>query len=197
MFSAAVLSLLTGACGGSPARHVAQLGSTATHSSTSSRAASRQQNSALDFSRCMRSNGVLEYPDPTSSGETDKSKVISARSNAGSSRFDAAVNACKHLLPPSPPGPTPAEVQQVMNGMASFARCMRSNAVPNWPGPFLDVGRPTFDTYNMNYQAPRISAAIHGCRHLMPGSTQPRMCSALLAQQMGDPPGDERCFGGS
>jgi hypothetical protein len=196
---AAALALLATACGGPSAGQVAELGTTTTNSSSitdSSSAASAQANRALAYSQCMRSNGVLDYPDPNSSGATDKSKVSAARSSVGGSRFAAALNACKHLLPPSPAGPTPAELQQVVNDMANVARCIRSHGVPNWPDPSLDVGRPTFDIHNIDYQAPKISAAIHQCQHLMPGSTQPRMCSALLAQQMGDPAGDERCFGG-
>lgn len=96
----------------------------------------------LVYARRMRSNGVLDYPDPENSGGTDKSKVAAARSDVGSSRFDAAVNACRHVLPPSPSGPTPAEVQRAMNGMQSFARCMHSHGVTNWPDPYLDAGRP-------------------------------------------------------
>jgi hypothetical protein len=140
----------------------------------------------------MRSSGVLDYPDPDRSGGTDKSKVTAAESEVGSFHFDAALNACRHLLPPSPPGPTPAEVQQAMNGMANFARCMRSHGVSSWPDPYLDVGRPTFETHSIDYKAPPISTAIHDCRHLMPGSTLPRMCSSLLGT-----PGNEGCFGGS
>jgi hypothetical protein len=194
---AACLALLA-ACGGSPAGQVAQLGTTATQGSSSSNAsvASAQGNRALAYSRCMRSNGVRGYPDPNGSGGTDKSKVIAARLSVGKSQFDAAVNACRHLLPPSPAGPSPAQVQQVMNAMANVARCIRSDGVPNWPDPYLDVGRPTFDIHGIDYQAPKISAAIHHCQHLMPRSTGLRMCSALLAEQMGDPAGDERCFEG-
>jgi hypothetical protein len=193
----ASLVLLAAACGGSRAAGVAQVGTTSGRgsSSSSASAASTQGTKALAYSRCMRSNGVLAYPDPSSSGGVDKSKVTAARSSVGGPRFDAAVNACKHLLPASQAGPTAAEVQQVMNAMANVARCIRSHGVPNWPDPSLDVGRPTFDIHDIDYRAPKISAAIHRCQHLMPGSTQPRMCSALLARQMGDPAGDERCFG--
>jgi len=74
---------------------------------------------------------------------------------------------------------------------------MRRQGVPNWPDPYLDVGRPTFDIHSIDYKAPRISAAIHECQHMMPGSTQPRMCSALLAERNGGAPGDEACFEGS
>ena len=197
MIAAGALVLLVAACGGSPAGHVAQLGSsTQSGSATDATAGSARGSGALAYSRCMRSNGVLGYPDPDSSGGTDKSEIDSARSNAGGSRFAAAANACKHLLPASSSGLTPGQVQQVMDGMRSFARCMRSHGVPEWPGPYLDVGRPTFDVHGLDYRAPRAGAAIHDCRHLMPGSREPRICSALLAQQNGDPAGDERCFGG-
>jgi hypothetical protein len=190
------LALPVAGCGGSgsPGGHVAQLGPTTTATpsspSTGSPAASPQGN-GVAYSRCMRSNGVPDYPDPSSSGGTDKSKVTAARSEVGSSRFDTAVDACKHLLPPSPAGPTPAEVQQVMSGMANVARCIRSHGVPNWPDPSLDAGRPTFDIHSIDYKAPRISAAIHECEHLMPGSTLPRMCSSLVGN-----PGNEGCFEG-
>jgi hypothetical protein len=189
------LSLFVSACGGSSGSHVAQLGSSTTNTtqrspSTNSSAPSTQGN-RVAYSQCMRSNGVFDYPDPNSSGGTDKSRITAARSEAGSSRFDTALDACKHLLPPSQPGPTPAEVQQVMNAMANVARCIRSHGVPNWPDPYLDAGRPTFDIHSIDYKAPPISAAIHQCHHLMPGSTLPRICSSLLGT-----PGNEGCFEG-
>jgi hypothetical protein len=186
------LALLAAACGGSSGSHLAQLGSTATGSNTASSPAS-QAGGALAFARCMRSNGVQNFPDPDSHGGFPSSTKQIARTNP---RYQAAHGACRHLLPAGN-GPTSAEVQQVMNGMANFARCIRSHGVPNWPDPSLDVGRPTFDLHSLDYEAPRISGAIHDCQHLMPGSTVPRMCSGLLARQNGDPAGDERCFGGS
>jgi hypothetical protein len=94
-----------------------------------------------------------DYPDPDNRGETDKSKVIAARSTAGSSQFDAAVNACRHLPPSSAPGPTRGEVQEVMSGMRNVAQCMRRQGVPNWPDPYLDIGRPTFDIHSIDYKA--------------------------------------------
>lgn len=196
----AVLVLVEAGCG-SAGNQVAQLGTvTTTASQTSSSGNSSgasAQTKAVVYSRCMRSNGVLTYPDPNSSGGTDKSKVTAARTAAGAAKFAAALNACKHLLPPSPSGPSPADVQQVMNGMTRFAQCMRSHGVSDWPDPSRDVGRPTFDINSIDYQTRRASTAIRECQHLMPGSIAPRICSALLAQQNGDPAGDERCFGGA
>jgi hypothetical protein len=187
---AVCLALLAAACGPAASSHVAQLGTSTSQSSSPSSGSTHER--ALAYSRCMRSNGVLGYPDPDSSGGTDKTKVTAARADVGSSRFDGAQDACRHLLPPSSPGPTPAEVQQAMNGMQKFARCMRSHGVSDWPDPHPDVGRPTFDLHGLDYKAPRISTAIRECQHLMPGSTLPRMCSSLLGT-----PGNEGCFGGS
>jgi len=70
----------------------------------------------------------------------------------------AARRACQHLYPSNGgsfqqlmlcenTGDCPqAVVQQALTEMRSFARCMRSHGVPNWPDPTIDSqGRPFFD----------------------------------------------------
>jgi hypothetical protein len=64
-------------------------------------------------------------------------------------------------------------VRQVSNQERSFAHCMRSRGVPNWPDPTIDSrGRPVFairiskDGFNP-YSAP-IWAKTNKCSHLMP-----------------------------
>lgn len=189
VIAAGTLALLAAACGGgSESGPVAQAGSTTATSNTSSSAAATQQTGMLAFARCIRNHGVQNFPDPNSNGGLPAGTKQIARSNP---RYQAALSACRHLLATGD-GPTPAERQQAMNGMQDFARCMRSHGVTNWPDPYLDVGRPTFDIHSIDYEAPRIRTAIHTCRHLMPGSTLPRMCSSLLGT-----PGNEGCFGGS
>ena len=66
-----------------------------------------------------------------------------------------------------------ALVRQVLSQERSFARCMRSRGVPNWPGPTIDSrGRPMFavsinkDGFNP-YSAP-IWAKTNECSNLMP-----------------------------
>jgi hypothetical protein len=174
------LALLAAACGSSPASHVAQLGSTTTQpaatstapitaGSPSSRSATSQP---LAFSHCMRSHGVSNFPDPGSSGVWPKSQVELA---AGNPRFQAATQACGHLLPDGGPGvpPSPAVVQQIRTDMTKFARCMRFHGVPNWPDPVVDdQGRGSFDTQaaGINTNSPQISAKIHDCDHVFPAS---------------------------
>jgi hypothetical protein len=64
-------------------------------------------------------------------------------------------------------------VGQVLSQERSFAHCMRSRGVPNWPAPTIDFrGRPVFavsiskDGFNP-YSTP-IWAKTNRCSHLMP-----------------------------
>ena len=66
-----------------------------------------------------------------------------------------------------------ALVRQVLNQERSFAHCMRSRGVPNWPDPTIDSrGRPVFavsiskDGFNP-YSAPTW-AKSNECSNLMP-----------------------------
>jgi hypothetical protein len=66
-----------------------------------------------------------------------------------------------------------ALVRQVLNQERSFAHCMRSRGVPNWPDPTIDSrGRPVFAVSISNngfnpYSAP-IWAKSNECSNLMP-----------------------------
>ena len=129
-------SLFAAACGGSPGNHVATLGSTTTQSSSSNAsAASAQENGAVAFAGCMRSNGVPNWPDPNSSGVFDKSKLSLQQLGVSSSRVQAAQRACNHLLPNGGSGPSPAQVQQVRAQALEFSRCVRAPRRPELPRP--------------------------------------------------------------
>jgi hypothetical protein len=162
------LVLLAAACGGAPGSHMAQLGSTTTKSSTSSSAAGAQQNGMLAFSRCMRSHGVPNFPDPNSSGALPKRQIDQLA--ASSPQFPPAHRACEHLLP-NGGQPTQTQVQQAWNDMRNFARCMRSHGVPNWPDPAATSQqdqRPFFhvpDSIDPN--APQITTKIRACQHVL------------------------------
>jgi len=159
------LALLAAACGDSPA---SSSGASNAGGSTNSRSPTSQP---LAFSHCMRSRGVSKFPDPNSSGVWAKSQVELA---AGNPRFQAATQACGHLLPNGGPGvpPSPAVVQLIRSDMLKFARCMRSRGVPNWPDLTLDRGRPIFDpeAVGIDPNSPQISTKMHDCEHVFPAS---------------------------
>jgi hypothetical protein len=160
IIATAGVALLAGACGGSSG--ASNAGSANSQSPTAQ---------PLAFSRCMRSHGVPNFPDPNSGGVWPKSQVQLA---AGNPRFQAATRACGHLLPDGGPGvaPSSAVVQQIQADMTKFARCMRSRGVANWPDPTLDRGRAIFDpeAVGIDTNSPQISATMHHCERVFPPS---------------------------
>jgi hypothetical protein len=177
VITAAALALLVAACGGS--------GSSAGSDGTANAGMSRTSASLVAYSACMRSHGVPNYPDPDSSGQLPKPDAHLL--GVSSTQLQAGQRACQHLLPISGRAINAgsvqqcmmaddcpqALVQQVLTEERSFAQCMRSLRVPNWPDPVTDSqGRPVFaisiskDGFNP-YSKP-IWAMGNQCSHLMP-----------------------------
>jgi hypothetical protein len=133
----------------------------------------------------MRSHGVQNYADPDSSGQLPKPD--SHHLGVSSSQLRSSQQACQHVLPNTGRAINAESVQQCMQAEdcprslvqhlldeeRSFAGCMRSGGVPNWPDPSIDShGRPVFaisigkDGFNP-YSRP-IWAKGNRCSHLMP-----------------------------
>jgi hypothetical protein len=142
-------------------------GSSASSGGPSNAGGSSISPSAIGFSHCMRSHGVRNFPDPSSSGTIPKGTA--QQFGVSDSRYETAQRSCAHVLPDSGE-PGSAVIQRAMNGMRSFAQCMRSQGVSNWPDPTTDrAGYPTFYLrQEIDMNAPQIVAKIHGCQHLVP-----------------------------
>jgi hypothetical protein len=164
VIATAGLVLLAVGCGGSPSG-VAQLGSTTTQSRSSSTAAatSAQQNAAIAYARCMRSNDVSNWPDPNSSGVFDKSKLTSQKLGASSSRVQAAQSACRRLLPNGGNGRTAGQVQEAKAQSLRFSQCVRSHGVPNFPDPDSTGRIPDPATVGIDQGSPKFRAANQAC----------------------------------
>src|SRR6185312_12502445 len=106
--------------------------------------------SSAAYSACMRSHGVPNFPDPTSSGTLPKADP--RRLGVSNSQLRATRQACQHVLPihggaidagsiqqcfMADDCPR-ALVQQVLTEERRFAQCMRAHGVPNWPDPIAD-----------------------------------------------------------
>jgi hypothetical protein len=158
----AVLIPLTAGCGGS--------GSSTGSGGSSSPGNSSSSGSPVGFSRCMRSHAVPNFPDPDSSGVIRKETV--QQLGVSSSQYQAAAGACGHLLPGGgDSGRTRADIQQWWSGMLSFARCMRSHAVSDWPDPTPYPPYPNEPTFNMPasvHPTPQIVSTMHECQRLVP-----------------------------
>ena len=123
---------------------------------------------ALAYSHCMRSHGVLTFPDPNSSGTIPK--ISPHQLGVSSTVFQAAQNHCRYLLQNGGSGPSQTQVQQIMSGMLKFAQCMRAHGVSNWPDPVIDAGgNPEFYLDGkINQNSPEIKSKINGCVHWIP-----------------------------
>jgi hypothetical protein len=159
MIATTVLVLLAAACSSSPS-------STGSGGSPDA-GGSANTPSAVGYSRCMRSNGVPNFPDPTSSGGFLKGTA--QQFGVSDSQLQAARQACQRLLPSSG-GQTQAQVRQAMSALWNFARCMRSHGVPGWPDPSTDSeGDPIFYLQGeIDEHAPQIMTKIHACQRLIP-----------------------------
>jgi hypothetical protein len=90
------------------------------------------QQTALNFSRCMRSHGMPNFFNPTSPYEL---KVWLISSAAQSPAAQSAEAACEHLLPGGVPGESAAQSKAQKAALLAFARCMRSHGFPSFPDP--------------------------------------------------------------
>lgn len=81
---------------------------------------------------CIRAHGVPGFPD----GSVDSHGVVSFP-NSAPRIPDSAVNACRVYFNQLPPQPTssPPVPQPLFQELLSFARCMRSHGVSDWPDP--------------------------------------------------------------
>jgi hypothetical protein len=105
------LALLVSACGGSPGSHVAQHGSTTRAASSGASNAGGSTNSQspsfqlLAFSRCMRSHGVPNWPDPAPTSHQDQRPFFHVPDSIdpNAPQITTKIHICQHLLHASNP----------------------------------------------------------------------------------------------
>jgi len=93
---------------------------------------------ALAFARCMRANGVPNFPDPRPGGGF----VFNANGiNPPAPAVSAARAKCQKLMSGGPPGPGTKThpAAQTLSKLLAIARCMRSHGVPQFPDPRTSV----------------------------------------------------------
>jgi hypothetical protein len=123
---------------------VAACGSTGAPSGTITNSANSSQSGpshALQFSRCMRSHGVSNFPDPGSGGGIN---LEGTGVNPKSPAFQSARQNCKSLLPAGVGHiPTPTAAQR--RAALAFAQCMRAHGEPDFPDPTTKLSPTTPD----------------------------------------------------
>ena len=138
----AVLALIVVGCSSAPAGAGSSSGGTSTATS---------HGKAVEFSECMRTNGISAFPDPDASGGLTLDGIANGSSlDVNSAAFNQAMNACKHLQPAGFTGAHATPQQRTAR--LEFAQCVRENGVPDFPdptsdGPLIDTNRiPSSET---------------------------------------------------
>jgi hypothetical protein len=120
----AAVALVLAACGSS---------SHPTSSSAGHPSQAQVRQDMVSFSRCMRSHGVPDFPDP------DSPQLFKAALDPSSSHapaFQSADTACRHLLPAShAPRRSAAQTRARVTAALAFARCLRGHGFPRFPDP--------------------------------------------------------------
>jgi hypothetical protein len=160
------------ACGGGPSTPSAATGSTTTTAAGSSASGSTDATGLVAYSSCMRSHGVPNFPDPSSTGGVPKAGVISAEGAVSSAQVNAAQNACKSLLPAgSSLSGTPIQTipTQDQQDYLKVAACLRSHGITNFPDPTFSDGTVHFDIpSSIDTHSTQFTRAKQICQKLVP-----------------------------
>jgi hypothetical protein len=157
--AAAAVAVLASGCGGGS--------SPPTSSANRPTAAANLGKQYVAFAVCMRSHGVPDYPDPRVSSSADRVQVTISPGSAdpNSPAFKSSDHACHNLLPN---GGRPVNGAQDHAQDLTFADCMRSHAVPNFPDADRD-GAFTLPS-TISQQAPAFQHAMQACSKAEPSS---------------------------
>jgi hypothetical protein len=170
---ASTLALVAAGCGGGGSRGAASIASSTTAATTTAQSGMTtvqigSLSGALAFARCMRSHGIPNWPDPTSSGVFDKSKLRQlglsvSRVRAieeGSCRYDF-VNGGQ------PQGQTITRDEQAYYLRA--AACIRRHGFPDFPDPTFQNGHVRFNIpSSIDTSSPQAKSAQATCARLIP-----------------------------
>jgi hypothetical protein len=150
---ATAAAVVLAGCGGAKRPSVASVATTtSTGAAASTNAAggtagsgsqSQPQQAGLKYARCMRANGVPNFPDPSGSGGFTFSPGTGV--DPSSPAFEAAQAKCQKymnlgggLATGTQTHPSP----QWLAKMVKAAQCMRRHGVPNFPDPTTTVPSP-------------------------------------------------------
>jgi hypothetical protein len=176
---AVAAALLLAACGSSSPK-------------TGRQTAAAGQNEGIEFASCIRSHGVPNFPDPTSSGGGGVRIQQNQTAGSGASMtvngvpvsapaFQAAQKACAKYMPqPKSIGAT--QGRNLRHAALEMASCMRAHGVPNFPDPIVQAGPK-------GSVGVQINTAGGGPNPNSPSfQAASKICMPIL-QQAGGPPG--------
>lgn len=165
------VAFVAAGCGGGSPSGVASVASSTAATTT---AAGQNGDALVAFARCMRSNGVASFPDPQNVGGKAL-KLQIHRLGTSDAHFQAAQRACNHLLPNGGPQDTTQDSSTHLAGELSFAKCMRSHGVSNFPDPTPQGSLPIemVQAHGVDVHSPAVLRVVRTCLPASHGALTP------------------------
>lgn len=119
---------------------------------------------ALQYSQCMRENGVPNFPDP----EEGKIQITPGSGvDPESPEFQEASEACRQFAPSGAPTQANEDLEQQV---LEYAQCMRENGVPDFPDPKVSGGAVQLKLpKGVSESSPQFREAQEACGELLAG----------------------------
>jgi hypothetical protein len=121
----------------------------------------------LAYSRCMRSHGIFDFPDPTTSPGGGVAINVNGGPGSDLSKYNpilkTANQACKSLEGGGTSG-TPQQSSRKIAAELKWARCMRSHGLTSFPDP---NSQGAFDRSRFDESTPAFQSASTACQSLM------------------------------
>ena len=162
--------LVVGAAGrnGKKDNGVATAGGTPSHSSGASPAAS--WDGGVQFAKCMRENGVPDFPDPQVDGNGAGGGIrMAVPDGADRQKVQTATEKCRQFMPNG--GQPPKMSAEQLEQARKMSQCMREHGITNFPDPQADGGIMITqgpDSTDMNPDNPKFKAADQACSQYRP-----------------------------
>ena len=124
---------------------------------------------ALEFSQCMRENGVPEFPDPQIEDGRIKMKIggPDGGGQLDPEAMDQAQEACEDLAPRGGGNFSEEDRQEMQDAMLAYAQCMRENGY-DMPDPDFSGGDGMFRMEG-EPEDPAFQQAQEACEDELPG----------------------------
>jgi hypothetical protein len=168
-----VLAVVAAGCGGSGSPGGQGSGSPPSGRAPATGSTASVMARFVAYARCMRSHGIRDYPDPTTSPGGGVSFQVNGGPgsdlNKNNPTFKAANRVCQALLPGGGAQP-PALSAQRIAAEVKWAQCMRSHGLPSFPDP-NDQG--AFDSSKFDENSPAFQTANDACKSQQPAGPTP------------------------
>jgi hypothetical protein len=154
-------ALLLSGCGAAEADpEVVSAGGSPSVSTSAGPAGGSAEDTLVEFSKCMRANGVPNFPDPKegSNGGFD----LSVPDGTDPQKVAAAQAKCKQYMPNG--GEVKKPDAQGLAELRKFAKCMRDHGVTKFPDPSADGQQTDVTKFGIDPMSAPFQAAQKACQ---------------------------------